>query len=374
MPATPHLAILIGPRAATLREVLPNLRAQLRCRSLTDVFALADDSSIEEADSIWIDASAVDERGFGALLFAQRLRPDAKRILLVSVADNGDRSVHDARARLLDAHLVEGRPDSTSLRRILSIPSGEESENDESVYAGIADQLANPLAALAARLQLCEIALQSRASVDFEDNLALARETTDRMTKNLEKLRMMTSRGPGTRAAHGIYALLNKLRASAVFGEASAAIELPETSEDLEIWVDLGLFEQALTGLLRTSLDLSSGGISTAAHARGDYVLAEVRFETPRELPRDCPDLFAPFAALPLLRDPDLGLDLALTRGLVRGCGGNVRALRHSGFLEGFALEIPRAKHGEDDQSEPGSKTRGADTLGMTEAEPGAGS
>lgn len=346
--ASPHLAVLIGARAEALRQLLPQVRPELRCRVLTDIYALADDASIEDADSVWIDEATLDERARGALVFAQRLRPEQTRVLLVDARINGSASAkaHDSDGEDFGAQIVAAPPEIPVLRRILGVEEAED-DGDEVVFAGIADQLANPLAALAARLQLCEMALQTRASVDFEDNLALARETTERMNKNLEKLRMMTARGPGTQRAHGIYAALRRVLSSGALREESVdAVDIPSSDEaELDVWVDAGFFEQALAGVLRTSLDLSADGVAARAHARGDHVLLELRLEAPREIPRECTDLFAPFALGSVLRDPDLGLDLSLTRALLRSGGGRIREVLHSGYLEAFALEIPRAIH-----------------------------
>lgn len=350
MSTSPHLAVLIGPRAHALRDVLPEVLPALRCRVVADLYAFSEDGVLEESDSWWIDRAEIGAEEVGVLRFLRRMRPDALRVLLVG--EGGETTdPHDAQVsqtlRSLGFHLLAAPPPLTRLRALLGSEEAAVREDDQNVIAGIADQIANPLAALAARLQLCEFALQSSAPVDFEDNLALARHTTQRIGDTLEKLRLLTARGPGTCGPQGALATVHRLLepGGPLHREPAAKILVQPVTEgsDFTVWLDASFFEQALAAILRACLDLSADGIGIVAHDQASQTLIEVRFETPLPLPVPHEEIFTPFGLNKALRDPDLGLDLALGRALIRSSGGQVHGQAHAGFLEGIEIRLPSA-------------------------------
>ena len=333
MPSKEHLAALIGPASLALREILPDLLPGLEIR----VFDGLHESLVElrgsRPDSLWIDGQLLGTEDLGTLRLLSRLYPEARVALILG----SKKSKLGGLAAELGMGILSSPP---QVRQILPLLKHNEENQDleQELIAGFADQLNNPLAALIGRLQLMSLSLPADLPKDLKDNLAFASSSAERLRESLSKLTLLARRrSPNPR--------IQPLGATFIgLLENFAVVQAPDLSAgDLLVLADDELLLETFRCLLRVGEDLRAGGAPLVCRLGRikDRAFLDLELADPLPLPCRVSEILAPYRLNRLLRDPDLGLDLAVARSLLSSQDGILEVRTGSGFIQGFRILLP---------------------------------
>ena len=336
-----HLACLVGPACRPLRSLLRDVALDAVCIELDTIYDLAAQIGDEEPSSVWIDRATLESSDLGALRWLKNAHPRL-RCVIVTEHRAGDDVVEELMPHGFD--VLRSPIRARDVARIMSEHGHLDSDAESTLIAGLSDQLANPLAALVGRLQLIAFGLDEAEPKDVQDNLDLARKLALRMQSILAKLSRLTQRAKVSPTQTSWSALASVLRVRI----ADERLTIDEADEEGdELLIDQELVLTVLYCLIAVAMDLSGDGARLRARADKSDLVCEV--ELGQAVPLPCPpaELFAPYRCSRLLRDPDLGIDLSVASKLAQAMGGEVRIGTSGGFLEGFALIVPRRASGE---------------------------
>ena len=331
-----HLAILVGPQAIPLRTLLPELLGGISCLEFSELYVAVPKLKESEATSIWIDAQLIGNEDLGALRLLGSLQPDAMIVLLCRPGQ--EESMEEAAA--LGIKILAIPLETRRILQLLKPLRNRGTDLRDDFIAGLADQLNNPLAALAGRLQLLEIQLPHDAAKDLKDNLDLAMDSSKRIQRAIGKLSRLSEQKAATIALVPLLPLIRELARDI----GPAEFEIPKKgTEVFLVRADLDLCRIAFDGLFRTSLDLLAGTARLELQfLPGDeHSTTLLRFMEPIPLPCRLEEIFRAFSLGRQLTDPDLGLDLCLARHLFVSQGGGLNATSQAGFLTGFCVLLP---------------------------------
>ncbi|MFQ5504286.1 MAG: hypothetical protein ACE5F1_05735 [Planctomycetota bacterium] len=347
---------MVGNATNTLRTLLPDIVPAVKIKSFPELYDSVQDLVEFRPDSLWIDATVFGAEDIGSLRLLKRFLPEC-RMVLVMLQRRPPKALVEA-ATAHDIGILKGPPQTrTILPLLVQGRRPAETEPAQQLLAGLADQLNNPLAALAGRLQLMEVMLTADADRDLRDNLHLAQESTARLRQALWKLSILGGRRKPNLHALPLRVFLEGLLSSFEAGR----ILLQPVAEKARVQADEDLFRTAVTGVVAVTLDLARH--TPAAASEDDSAplrerMVEVEVESPDDgmlpilirlssafpLPCRVEELFEPFRLGRLLTDPDLGLDLSVAKSLLEAQGGRLEPLVDSGFLRGFRVSCCLAR------------------------------
>jgi hypothetical protein len=302
--------------------------------SFEDLYEAMPDLVARTPESLWLDCENLASDDVGALRALRQLLPACAIVLLVApsmlpkdfVSGGVALGCHVLRlpVRVRDVAILCDR----WRHRPATPPSRE-------LIAGLADQLNNPLAALIARLQLSSIAHKTGQPADVEDNLGLALATAERLRGLLAKLELLT--GKATVVARRL--LGHELVKETVQRLDLRSVQVPDESA-IAVFADPTLTADALGRVLAVCADLES---DLAVSLRQSPHSCAITVRLPGPLPLPCPvlEILNPFRLNRVLKNPDLGLDLAVADALLQAQGGHLEALVEDALLAGFEILLP---------------------------------
>lgn len=336
-----HEAVLIGPAAEPLASLLQELEPNVHVRRFSDLYAAVTELAATPPQTLWLDGDRLVAEDVGALRLLRRTLPECRTVVIRGARTAS--AVLDP-ALALGCHAIPAPPTTRDVAIVLQTRRATRRQHPtHELLAGLADQLNNPLAALAGRLQLLRLAVDSGDPSDLADNLQLAMQSAGRMQEAIEKLGMLAGRG---RPVLGPVALLGLLRELAV--DLGRRVTPPAGSDDVIVLADAELLAQALKSTIVVALDLAGRGrVALALSARGQGgSVAMVRLENPVPQPCRVEEIAQPFRLSRMLRNPDLGLDLAVASTLLEAQGGGLSAQVETGFLAAFEIVLRVAERG----------------------------
>jgi len=328
---TPHVAALIGPETRPLRTLLSELLPAVEIDSRDELYDAIPSLIETPPTSLWLDAGPLSREDLGTLRVLRQLLRGA-RIVLVFGADRGPSSLLDT-ATALGVGVLRAPIQTRKVIPLLeTVSEGKPPEAVRELVSGLADQLNNPLAALAGRLQLMKLLLPADADPDLRDNLGLATESAERLKRSLAKLTMLAGQRRPHLQSWPLLSFAQELKAGL------DRIDLRPGSVESDIQGDGELLRFALGCVAQVSLDLVGADSSVAIEIQPRRFL--FHFTDAMPLPCRAEDLFAPYRLLSLLRDPDLGLDLSVARALFEAQEATLLPLLTGGALAGFVVEF----------------------------------
>jgi len=343
----PHrrIAALIGAAARSLESLLNEVDPGLECWRGSDLYGAAPELQRFRPESLWVDLGLLGEEDLGALRLIGRLLPGTRRILIVRRGERKPSWVEVALEMGIEVVRIPAKARDLVPFCAPSRRSGSDSP-ERDLLAGLADHLNNPLAALSGRIQLLRLLQGEEAGPDLSDNLDLAERSARRMQTLLEKLTDLAGR---IRPIPGKLRLEDLVRKAvetleAPLGARVLSPEMTEEEKDPTLALDPDLAVKALCNLLRPALDLAAEDEPIRLVPRGTEegrFRLDCLFPTPFPLPCRPAELLTPFRLDPLLRDPDLGLDLAVSRNLLRAQGGDLEVLAEGGLFQGLRVHLP---------------------------------
>ncbi len=206
----------------------------------------------------------------------------------------------------------------------------------ESVIAGFAHEVRNPLAAI---LSLTEVALAKVPTLDSE--LVRIPGLVARVESLIKQALAYSRPKPPNRTLHQVDFLIERSMSLLRPRDTPVQLELVSDDDDLPpVMVDLLQAEQVLVNLLENALDAANSRVSIVARA-GQTPVASVCLEVSDDGPGVQADIvqriFEPFFTT---KAHGTGLGLAIARDLARLNGGDLR-LDSSRVRTTFALYLP---------------------------------
>jgi signal transduction histidine kinase len=333
----PHVAALIGPETRPLRTLLPELLPAVEIEARDELYDAIPGLIESPPTSLWLDAGPLSREDLGTLRVLRQVLRGA-RIVLVFAAERGSSSLLDSAAALGVGVLRAPIQTRKVLPLLESAAEGKPPEAIRELVSGLADQLNNPLAALAGRLQLMKLLLPDNCDPDLRDNLGFATESAERLKRSLAKLTMLAGKRRPHLQSWPLSSFAQELRTSL----PRVALRQPTIESDIQ--GDGELLRFALACVAQVSLDLVGSESSITLEIQRQRFL--FHFDEPMPLPCRAEELFAPYRLLSLLREPDLGLDLSVARALFEAQDAGLLPILNGGALAGFVVEFDGSNPG----------------------------
>ncbi|PIE22216.1 MAG: hypothetical protein CSA62_13560 [Planctomycetota bacterium] len=329
MDPTPHLALLCTQEAAELAIRLRELGLGLQPERVAQLPEAAPAMASKRRDSLWFDADAIGPQELGVMQTLRALGPELQLLALVKP----ETPPLDSTLLKLGVKRLLWPCDAKTLRAALQEPEGE--GNPHAWLAGLADLLANPLAALSGRLQLLRIL--SGTERDPRPQVDAAMESLQRLERSITTLRRIGA--PHRPRLHAVDAFA--IASRCLLALAPSRIRLEESGEEILIAADAEMLEEALSSLGQVLLDLAPAPDPLTLRRDGRHL--EIRLDPPG-LPLGLrpKQFFAPFALDEALSNPELGLHGLLARTLLAQQDARVIALVDQGLLQGIRVELRR--------------------------------
>ena len=256
----------------------------------------------------------------------------------------------DALTGKLEQLVVERTQELTTTQRALA--SAEKLAALGSLAAGVAHEINNPTAAVLANLAylrepvaLCQ-PLPADARVCLDESITSVQRVARIVRQLLDAGRV--AGGPQARVAP--FALARAIRSAVANARSSQhKVEVViEVDDKLHVLGDEDLLVQVVVNLVMNGAQAiagckAQGRVSLAAERRGDRVLLSVRDDGPGIAPNAQARLFEPFFTT---KGPGrgTGLGLAVSLGLMRAQGGDLRVLATSPAGTTIGVELPYAE------------------------------
>ena len=332
MDPTPHHALICARDADELALRLHELGLGVQSEQVASLTEAAPAMASAHHDSLWFDAEGLDDQDIGVLRALRALGPGLRLFTLVTP----ETPPLPSTLRELGTKRLPWPCDAETLRA--SLEDEEADPGPNAWLAGLADLLANPLAALSGRIQLLRIL--SGTDKDPGPQLDAAMESLQRLERNVSTLRRIGA--PRSPRLHAVDAFAVASRC--LLALAPDRVRVDESGAEALAAADEELLEEALRSLGQLLLDLAPAPDLLTLRRDGRHL--ELLFDAPGLALGAPPDrLFAPFGLEDALRSPELGLHGLLAQTLLSQQHGRARALVEQGLLRGIRVELPRRRH-----------------------------
>lgn len=207
--------------------------------------------------------------------------------------------------------------------------------------AGIAHQIRNPLAAIAAASSILKRKLALNADDDVRQALAAMLEEVWEANRIITDLLDYARTKPPATADVKVAALLGEALEEALAPEAVQVVT--EIEPELVVEVDRRQTRDAIANVLRNAIEAMphGGRLTISAHAEGGDALIAIEDSGPGLTRSALAGLFEPLVTSKSL---GLGLGLATARVLVENQRGTIRAATQRGAGARFEIRLPLAR------------------------------